>query len=323
MPLTEQEIVARKAFVGASDVAACIGLNPWRTPLQVWLDKRGLGEPFSGNEFTKAGDDLEPMIAQRYERENKVKLIKGKMTLHKDVKIASCTPDYLLEDGCPVQIKASFPATKYDLEDKWGDAPFGHIPDQYAAQVAWEMSVLDVPRADLAVLINGYDFRVYHLERDGEVEDALIEKALEFWKYVETDTPPPPLDNEDFKNFLTRRWNKTTGKVLEANESILKTIKYLRDARMCSKEADDELMAAQNLVKELIGPDDSIDFGEGKITWRFNKDGKKTNWELVAKHLLALKDLNESQEIIERFTETKPGARVMRCLGKYFKGSEE
>ena len=35
---------ARRGGIGGSDVAACLGLNPWRTPVQVWEDKTGRAE---------------------------------------------------------------------------------------------------------------------------------------------------------------------------------------------------------------------------------------------------------------------------------------
>ena len=34
----------RRTGIGGSDVAAVLGLNPWKTPLDVWNDKLGISE---------------------------------------------------------------------------------------------------------------------------------------------------------------------------------------------------------------------------------------------------------------------------------------
>lgn len=35
----------RKKGMGGSDVAAALGLSPWRTPVELWQDKRGESDP--------------------------------------------------------------------------------------------------------------------------------------------------------------------------------------------------------------------------------------------------------------------------------------
>ena len=59
---------ARKGGVGGSDVGAILGLNPWKTPFEVWLEKTGRAEPpdLSGKESVEWGNRLEPLVAEKF-----------------------------------------------------------------------------------------------------------------------------------------------------------------------------------------------------------------------------------------------------------------
>src|SRR6185369_4652312 len=62
--LTTQQIAARK--IGGSDVSCILGLNPWKTPLELYAEKRGEIEPedLSENEAVEAGNIMEDAIAE-------------------------------------------------------------------------------------------------------------------------------------------------------------------------------------------------------------------------------------------------------------------
>lgn len=59
--------------LGASDAPAIMGISPWSTPFQLWLEKTGLGERMPSNEFAVAamrrGNDLEPVARKLVEAE--------------------------------------------------------------------------------------------------------------------------------------------------------------------------------------------------------------------------------------------------------------
>ena len=55
----------RRGGLGASDAAAVLGLDPWRGPIEVWLDKTGQ-LPATSSEAMELGHALEPVIADRF-----------------------------------------------------------------------------------------------------------------------------------------------------------------------------------------------------------------------------------------------------------------
>ncbi len=59
-------LAARRRGITGTDVAAILGLNPWRNALDVYLEKMGQGEAVQANEAMWWGTYLEEGIARRY-----------------------------------------------------------------------------------------------------------------------------------------------------------------------------------------------------------------------------------------------------------------
>lgn len=57
----------RRTGIGGSDVAAVLGLNPWKTPLDVWNDKLGLSEDKEMSEPAYWGTVLEDTVAKEFQ----------------------------------------------------------------------------------------------------------------------------------------------------------------------------------------------------------------------------------------------------------------
>ena len=62
----------RRTGIGGSDVAAVLGLNPWKTPLDVWNDKLGLSEDKGMTEPAYWGTVLEDTVAKELDRKSVV-----------------------------------------------------------------------------------------------------------------------------------------------------------------------------------------------------------------------------------------------------------
>jgi len=65
------------------------------------------------------------------------------------------------------------------------------IPDAYSLQVQHYMAVTGLNFAYIAVLIGGNKFLWKYIERDEGTIDLLIQLEARFWKYVQSNTPPP------------------------------------------------------------------------------------------------------------------------------------
>lgn len=185
VPDTDEWLQERRSSVGASEVAAVMGLSQWATPLDVYKSKHGVDRPF---------DPLIALLGHEAERTLSRWLVElsglnpdlspGFMARSVEHPFIHATPDRMWGD-IPVQIKTAHEFTSH----KWDEG----IPTEYRVQVQTEMLVLGAPRALLVVQIGARDVRAIWEARDDRfINEHLIPTVTEFWGHVEAHEPPPP-----------------------------------------------------------------------------------------------------------------------------------
>lgn len=207
MALTDKQLEVRRSGVGASEIAAILGIGKYEGPLEVFNRKVGSGDEFVGNRFTFWGSRLEPVIADAYEDlfmqgtgkrllmphdipdTESYKQIADGTFRRTDRPYLLCTPDRAYSDlSRLVEIKtASYSSGSRD----WGGKDGTSVPIDYLCQVRYQMLFFGIKAAHLVPLIGGNDIRVYDiLYRDDWTERILI-RVEEFWLWVEKGIPNP------------------------------------------------------------------------------------------------------------------------------------
>lgn len=184
-PDTDQWLEERRKSVGASELAAVMGLSQWATPLDVYKSKHGFDKPFDPL-ISLVGHRDEAVVAEWLETLSGMNpnLSPGFMARSKEFPFIHATPDRLW-DGLPVQIKGAHEFTAH----KWDEG----IPTEYRIQVQGEMLVMGAPRALLAVRIGHRDFRAIWEPRDEKfIRDYLVPAVTDFWDRVQNGEPPEP-----------------------------------------------------------------------------------------------------------------------------------
>ena len=189
----ERWLEERNNLVTASDVACLLGVNPYKSALELYLEKTGQREPFAGNETTEWGLLLEPVIIEEYERRTqRIAIRDGKLLRSNAYPFLGCTMDgrwrKQLQDAPwhPLEIKT----TGAHRADDWDEG----VPEYYLPQVQAQMIVTDTPMASVACLIGGQRMVWCDVERDDEMCVEIISAASDFMHAVETENPPPSSD---------------------------------------------------------------------------------------------------------------------------------
>lgn len=307
--------------IGASDIAAVCGLNPYRAPIEVWREKVGLSEPFAGNEATYWGQVHEPLVREEYRLRNGVNMWIPKTSIfHPSARFARATPDAIvIDDDCAyseewppvcerwkyaVQVKTVGPRSLRRWEDE-------RLPHEYEAQVQWEMYVTDLPRCDVAVLLGGQQYEERRVERNDDVIESLVEMATEFWGWVETKTEPPPDESEAYARHLADKLkrNRTDTIILNNTEASM-LAKMLREQRATAKAIESEITGIENHIKAIMAEKgaEAIQTGEGLITWKAAKDTLRTDWRALAEELLPL-ETELASALITKHSKPVEGSR--------------
>ena len=268
MGITAENLKARKKGIGGTDSAAILGVSPWKTPLDVYLDKIGEGEPIEETEAMRWGNLLEDVVANEAAEKMGVKVRRSNKTLvnpqlpwmigHIDREIVG--------DKSIMEVK-----TAGRKNDEWGDEGTDRIPQQYVAQVAHYLAVLNAERAYVPVLFMlERKMLIYEVKRDLELEKIVIQAENDFWvNHVLQRTPPPTTNLAD----LRKRWPLGDGGVIEADEEMEDTAERLVKLKAAQRLLANERDRLELLVKEYMeDKDELIDpAGQTLVTYKTRK----------------------------------------------------
>ncbi|MCW5766508.1 MAG: YqaJ viral recombinase family protein [Phycisphaeraceae bacterium] len=178
----------RATYRNASETPAVLGVSPWVTPYQLWLQRSGRGQV----EVTKPmlhGTQLEPLAREAYE----------KLTGHVMQPLVLVDGDYsasldgiTLDGGLILEIKSPFKGRDSDL---WRAACEGKIPEHYRWQIETQLMVSGAEVAHLYVFDGQEGILV---EQRPKREDwPVIEDGWEgFMRFIAEDLPPPLTDRD-------------------------------------------------------------------------------------------------------------------------------
>jgi putative phage-type endonuclease len=304
--LSAQQLEVRSKGIGASESPALLGLSPYETAIDVYMRKLGLVENIE-TFHTERGNMLEPSLREWASNRIGIDFMPCDTLVSKRVgqKHVLATPDGICIGGgrcTTLELKSPGSRTWHE----WGDGD--EAPDRYVVQVAQQMLCANADTGYLAALVDD-DLVVYRYERDEELQDSIANAIESFWKnHIETRTPPPVDGSIGADTYLLHRFPRNTRANLVvadmATEGLMLVLKRVREEQ---KALDTKRSFLEQRIKEVIGEASGIESPvAGKITWECSKDTDRTNWKEIAKHM------NPPDDLIRKYTETKPGARVFR-----------
>lgn len=233
---------ARRKLIGASDVGAILGVDPYRGPLAVYASKLDLVR----DEETPAmrwGRKAEALVAEAYGEESgrPVLMPAARIVVHPDVPFVGASldrvtsgceqsPAPLVYDGpCGSRHCAEVGAHSHPvpLECKvvgfynatqWKEEP----PLQYVVQVQFQMACTGAKWASLAAMF-GWPPRPawVDIERNDDFINAALPKLEEFWRRVERADPPPPDTLPSTSDVIKKLWPADTGDTIHLDGDAL------------------------------------------------------------------------------------------------------
>jgi len=275
---TDRESAWRKfraLGVGGSDMSTILGLNPYSTPYELWLEKTGRQQPedISGKWAIVKGNALEIELRRRFRQ------------LH---------PEYQVIDGIDISLvskehplmHASLDGFLYDsesdsfgvLEIKTANANRGRTdwhdetgelvaPQYYMAQVTHYMAVTGFRWGYFYADIGEAEPVEVRFERDEDDIRAVERAAEEFWGFVATDTMPELKSQSDV---LTAFPEPVDDGIVDmgSDEKTVDLMRAYATAKAAKKTADEaeDRLKQQLIVK--IGGASGIKAGGYRATYK-------------------------------------------------------
>lgn len=200
----EEWLEARKNYIGGSDASAIVGMNPYKTNNDLWLEKTGKVTPedISDKPYVKYGTNAEIHLRELFKLdfpEFNVEYVENNMFINDRFPLAHASLDGWMTDENGrkgiLEIKTTEILQSMQKE-KWNQ----RIPDNYYIQVLHYLMVTEfdfaVLKAQLKTVFDGVPYiqtKHYFIERsevEGDIE-YLAKKELEFWQYIKSGKKPP------------------------------------------------------------------------------------------------------------------------------------
>ncbi|MBO7412811.1 MAG: YqaJ viral recombinase family protein [Fibrobacter sp.] len=305
----------RKHYITGTDAAKLLGLSPFGSIFDVWLDKTGQAPEFAQSAAMRAGTAFESAILKMYAEDTDAKLehVDGYnlVTCDKYPRLGASLDGWNHSLGIPVDAK-----NIRWKDEKWGDAWTDDFPDYYKTQLQVQMMVTGAKFAHLAVMFSGQDFNIYTMEYDEELAQQILDASEAFWPYVENSEMPEASGSESTSNYIKEHFAECTpDKEKEPDEELAKNVEAYVKASEEEKSAKARKDEAGNRIRVFMGEATVV---PGFCTWKNNKGKTETDWEAVAKAAMENMSVLEREELVAKYTETKPGNRTLRITAKGF-----
>ena len=278
----EEWLEYRRKGIGGSDASIVCGINKYKSPVELWLEKTGQLPYSEAGEAAYWGTQLEALVRSEFTKRTGIKVDIVKQILqHEDFPFMFANldgvcqhPDY---GSCIFEAKTASAYKAAEWEDK--------IPDEYMLQIQHYMAVTGYAGTYIAVLIGGNTFRWKFIERDEEIISMLIELEKDFWEHVQNNLPPPLDGSEASAKFLAERFPdsipKSKIKLPEAAENL---IAEYNSACQKLEEITGQKQKAENLLKEMLGENEVGTSGNSVITWKSMSQERLDSKTLKAEH---------------------------------------
>jgi putative phage-type endonuclease len=260
----------RQKYIGGSDIAAVLGVSPWKSPLDLWRDKTTPRVADKPKEVFKRGVRWESVVAEMV-TEALVKQGHTVNVVSTNRRYIDCMLPFLAaEIDYEVKLDGSDEITNIELKTvhpfgakSWGESGTDTLPIHYMAQVMHGLGVTGRRGAMLAALFGADELRVYRVDADDETIAGMRAHAGRFWtEHVMTGISPPPVNLADLSSLFER--DSPTAKPLLADEQLTQQLLRMRaiSAEIKAREAEAEALEFE--IKRAMRDCTSILLPNGK-----------------------------------------------------------
>ena len=258
--ITEEQRKARKEWIGSSDVAAVVGVSPFASAYDVWLEKTGkLAEEPPSNDAMDAGNWMEPAILNFAESELGELQRDPDTIRHASIPMASHVDAIALKTNEPVEAKNV--DLMSPLFKSFGEPGTDQVAEYVITQATAHMMCMQVTTQCHVPVCLGGRFAMFYVPWNPELGDFIGAAVVTFWdKHVKADIPPenatPCLD-------LIKRVRRTTDIVAHVDPMLFERWSKARELRLAYEKAESahqaELLAAMRVGSEYA---ECADFGD-------------------------------------------------------------
>lgn len=260
-------LAGRQGKIGGSTIAALLGLDKYRTPLQVYYDLTGVSAEQEENKYTIAGHRLEKVVVEYFAEATGAMIVSGSEAdvtyVHPqyDYLIGSPDREYTTADGREAILECK--TTQYEVDTE------SQLFQKWYCQLQWYLMITGCRQGAIAWLSRGVDFGYREIEANDQVQSVLLSSAVEFWEqHIVPRVEPDPQNISD----LMKRYRNPTGLEGACDENLYRSIMELKEAKAHLKTEEEKVKALEEYVKLRIGANETMTYHGVEIaSFRFRE----------------------------------------------------
>ena len=300
----DEWLTVRRQGIGSSDAAAAVGLNPYKSQLQLWMEKTGrdgalpVVDPNDDQSPMYWGTLLEPIVAAHYTRRSGHRVRRVNAVLqHPEHSWMLANIDREVVGASDVQILECKTAGIHGAR-LWRDG----VPEYVQLQVMHQLAVTGKQAADVAVLLGGQELQVFRIERDDTLIAQLVALEQQFWGYVERDQQPPADGSASAELALRCLYPRDSGTTLDFStdlemSGVFSDLLAVREVITTQTALESQL---KQRIQQRMGEATRAVFEIGEVSWKRSKDGTSLDTTQL---------LKEHPDMAQTYAVTKPGSR--------------
>jgi len=249
----------RRSHIGGSDIAAIIGLSPWKSAYDVYQEKV-YGSKQEVTQAMQLGKAKESIARLKYMEVTGIVVLPAVIE-YGPWNVAMASLDGLSDDEKHlVEIKC--PSRKIIEE-----CALKNIPDYYHAQIQWQLMCSGAECADYFCYYDDEFWAQMLIVPDPKMQEEMLAKAKEFWDMVEKRIEPPK-PKDKYQEIESKEFEQ----IADAYREFDTMEKHAKDMKA-------------NLKEQLVGFADNVGTNISGYGIRvFSKAGAKVvDWKSVCK----------------------------------------
>ena len=277
----EEWLKHRQAGIGGSDASCIAGLNPWKSAIQLYMDKKEENPQEQKSLRMELGNRLEGLVAELFTEATglKVRNVNGILKNDKYPFALANIDRAIVGEKAFLECKTT---NSYALKE-WEEG----VPAHYEIQCLHYMAITGATHCYIAALIGNSDFIWHKIERDQETIDYLMQIEKDFWENnIEKDVVPMPDGSDAYSEYLKKKYDKSNGQVIELHllENGVDKLNRYDEIVTDIKALESEKKLIEQEIQLYMEEFEVAKIGDRKVTWKSSSrntiDSKKLKAEM-------------------------------------------